>query len=67
MSGFVRVTLAEHYHFHTFVQVYKILHHLVPAYLQDNIYLSFLKILLDLLEGTIITLFIPRMWTTYGR
>ena len=35
-AGFVRVTLAEHHHFHTFVQVYKISHHLIPAYLQDN-------------------------------
>ena len=33
--GFVKVMLAEHHHFHTIVQVYKILHQLVPVYLQD--------------------------------
>ena len=56
--GFARVTLAECHHFHTIVQVcmyiklYKILYHFVPAYLQDI--LSFLRMLLDLLEGTVI-------------
>ena len=34
-AGFVKVTLAERHHFHTIVQVYKILHQLVPVYLQD--------------------------------
>ena len=34
-AGFVKVTLAECHHFHTIVQVYKILHLLVPVYLQD--------------------------------
>ena len=32
---FVKVTLAEHCHFHSIVQVYIILHHLVPADLQN--------------------------------
>ena len=34
-TGFVKVILTEHCHFHTIVQVYKILHHLVPTYLED--------------------------------
>ena len=31
--GCVKGTLAEHYHFHIIVQVYKILHQFVPVYL----------------------------------
>ena len=34
--GFAKVTLAERCHFHTIVQVYKILNHLIPAYLQGT-------------------------------
>ena len=34
-TGFVKVTLTERCHFHMIVQVYKILHHLVPTYLED--------------------------------
>ena len=38
--GFVKVTLSEWRHFHTIVQVYKILHHSVLAYLQDTFMFS---------------------------
>ena len=34
LHGFVKVALAERRHFHAIVQVYKILKHFVPAYLQ---------------------------------
>ena len=48
--GFVKVTLTEHRHFHTTVQVYKILYPLVPTYLQ----LCFLGMLLYTLVGIVI-------------
>ena len=49
-TGFVKVTLTEHHHFHIIVQVHKILHPLVPTYLQ----LCFLGMLLDTLVGIVI-------------
>ena len=68
MSGalsFVKATLAERRHFHTIVQVYKILHLLVPTYLQDMFMFS------DTLTGhagrNSHRLFIPRMRTSYGQ
>ena len=64
MSGalsFVKATLAERRHFHTIVQVYKILHLLVP--IQDMFMFS------DTLTGHVgrnsHRLFIPKMRTSY--
>ena len=63
--SFVKATLAERRHFHTIVQVYKILHLLVPTYLQDMFMFS------DTLTGhagrNSHRLFIPRMRTSYGQ
>ena len=64
--GFV-VTLAKHrhIHFHTTVQVYKFLNHLVPAYLQDTF--MFTENITGFVGRTVIIyLFLARMWTTYG-
>ena len=62
-NGFVKVTLTECRHFHMIVQVYKILHHLVPTYLEDMFKFS---------ETGYVgrkshRLFIPRMQTAYGQ
>ena len=50
-TGFVKVTLTERCHFHTIVQVYKILHHTYLAFICS----SFLRMLLDMLVGTVIS------------
>ena len=63
--GFVKVTLAERRHFHTIVQVHKILHQLVPVYLQDV--LIFSENVTGYVGRNSHHLFIPRMWTTYGQ
>ena len=60
--GFVKVTLAECRHFHAIIQVYKTLHHLVPAYLQDTFMFS-----KDVIRRNSHCLFIPRMQSTYGQ
>ena len=62
---FVKVTLTEHCHFHTIVQVYKILNHLVPAFLWDTFVLT--KDITGFVGRNSHRLFIPRMWTTYGQ
>ena len=61
--GFVKVTLAERHQFHTIVQVYKILHHLVPTYLQDTF--MFAKDFTRFAGRNRYRLFIPRMKTTH--
>ena len=53
--GFVKVALAECHHFHAIVQVYRILHQLILAYLQ--VCLCFLRCYMYV--------YIPRMRTTY--
>ena len=63
--GFAKVTLAERRHFHTIVQVYKILNHLVPAYLQDTF--MFTRDLTGFVGRNSHRLFIPRMRTTFGQ
>ena len=56
--------VAERRHFHTIVQVHKILSHLIPAYLQDTF--MFTRDLTRLVGRNSHRLFIPRMRTTYG-
>ena len=63
--GFAKVTLAERRYFHTIVQVYKILNHLVPAYLQNTF--MFTRDLTGFVGRNSHHLYIPRMWTTYGQ
>ena len=63
--GFVKVTLAEHRHFQSFVQVYKILHQLVPVYLQDMF--TFSDKVTRYVGRNSHRLFVPRMRTTYGQ
>ena len=63
--GFVKVTLTECRRFHTIVQVYKILHQLVPVYLQDMF--TFSEKVTDYVSRNSHRLFIPRMRTTYGQ
>ena len=63
--GFIKVTLAECCKFHTIVQVYKILNHLVPAYLRDTFMLS--KDVTGFVGRNSHHLLIPRIWTTYGQ
>ena len=63
--GFVKVTLTEHRHFHTIVQVYKILHPPVPTYLQDMVMFS--GNVTGYIGRNSHRLFIPRMRTTYGQ
>ena len=62
--GFVKVTLTEHHHFHTIVQVYKILRQLVPVNLQDMF--TFSENVTGCVGRNAHRLFIPRMRTTYG-
>ena len=61
--GFVKVTLAKRCRFHTIVQVYKILHQLVPVYLQDMF--TFFENVTVYVSRNHHRLFIPRMQTTY--
>ena len=61
--GFVKVTLTKHCRFHIIVQVYKILHQLVPIYLQDM--LTFFENVTVYVSRNHHSLFIPRMRTTY--
>ena len=65
--GFVKVTLAECHQFYTIAQVYKILHHLVPAYLQDTF--MFAKDFTGFAAAgrNRHHLFIPRMKTEFGQ
>ena len=63
--GFVKVTLAECRCFHAIVQVYKILYQLVPVYLQDMF--TFSENVTGYVGRNSHHLFIPRMWTTYGK
>ena len=62
--GFAKVTLAERRHLHTIIQVYKILNHLVPAYLQDTF--MFTRDLTGFVGRNSYRL-LTRMWTTYGQ
>ena len=56
--GFTKVTLAKRCHFHTIVQVYKILNHLVPGLYtfgtHSCIHIHYIGTLLVLLERTVI-------------
>ena len=63
--GFVKVTLTECHRFHTIVQVYKILHQLVPVYLQNMF--TFSEKVIVYFSRNSHRLFIPRMQTTYGQ
>ena len=63
--GFVKITLAEHHCFHTIVQVYKILHQLVPVYLRDMFMFS--ENVIRYVRRNSHHLFIHIMWTTYGQ
>ena len=64
--GVVKVTLAERCQFHTIVQVYKILNHLVPAYQLQNT-LMFAKDFTGFVGRDRYRLFIPRMKITFGQ
>ena len=64
-AGFVMVTFTECHHFHTIIQVHKILHQLVPVYLQDM--LTFSENVTGYVGRNSHQLFIPRMRTTYGQ
>ena len=65
--GFVKVTLTECHHFHPIIQVYKILHHFVPTYLEDMFKFS------ENVTGYVgrnshrFCLFLECMRTTYGQ
>ena len=48
------ITLSKHCHFHTIVQVYKILHHLVATCLPSGYTCMYLCFLMDILVGTVI-------------
>ena len=64
-ASFVKVTLAQCRHFHTIIQVFKILHNFVPVYLRDMF-----KFSVDVtghVGRNSHRLFIPRMRTTYGQ
>ena len=64
-ASFVKVTLAQRRHFHTIIQVFKILHNFVPVYLRDMF-----KFSVDVtghVGRNSHRLFIPRMRTTYGQ
>ena len=63
--SFVKATLVERHHFHTLVQVYKILHFLVPTYLQNMFVFS--RAVTGHAGRNSHRLFIPRMRTTYGQ
>ena len=51
-TGFVKVTLTECCHFHMIVQLYKILHHLVPTYLA---FICLKRMLLGMFVETVIS------------
>ena len=63
--GFAKVTLTERCRFHTIVQVYKILHQLVPVYLQDMF--TFSEKVTGYVGRNSNRSFIPRMRTTYRK